>query len=161
MGGAASVQDFVQSLSVPIRLIDFAKIQTRKEMPRFPENSDICVEFGHDSVDWGDTFIVFISHCWLRGWNGAEGYDGRPHPDNAAHEKFWICVAGIEKLWKAQAPGCSRCFIWLDFGCKLYIGLRVTYYFLSVIKLFYTCRYRSKRRSSRRIETVRSNSKNL
>jgi hypothetical protein len=45
------------------------------------------------------------------------GYDGRPHPDNAAHEKFDLCVGGIEKAWKYFAPGMEKCFLWVDFCC--------------------------------------------
>jgi hypothetical protein len=30
--------------------------------------------------------VVFVSHCWMRGYDGAEGWDGRPHPDHAQHD---------------------------------------------------------------------------
>jgi hypothetical protein len=61
--------------------------------------------------------VVFISHCWLRGWSGADGWDGRPHPDNANADKFKLCVEGIEKVKKIMASGARQCYIWLDFGC--------------------------------------------
>jgi hypothetical protein len=61
--------------------------------------------------------VVFISHGWLRGYPEAAGYDGRPHPDNASADKFKLCVEGIEKACKVLAPGASKCYLWLDFGC--------------------------------------------
>ena len=61
--------------------------------------------------------VHLISHCWLRGWSGADGWDGRPHPDNANADKFKLCVEGIKKTKQIMAPGARRCYIWLDFGC--------------------------------------------
>jgi hypothetical protein len=99
----------------PIRLIDFNAFVALGTMPRYPENKDLCVTL--DSVDRSDSLIVFISHCWLRGWSGAEGWDGRAHPDNAKGDKYRLCVEGIERVKKQLAPGMSRCYIWLDYGC--------------------------------------------
>jgi hypothetical protein len=83
--------------------------------PRFPDNQDIVTNLS--DVDRSDAFVVFISHCWLRGWYGAEGWDGKAHPDNAAHEKHKLVVEGVQKAWKMLAPGMRTCYIWLDFGC--------------------------------------------
>ncbi len=70
----------------PIRLIDFDKFKELGQMPRYPDHADITEEV--QNLNLFDILVVFISHCWLRGWSGAEGYDGRPHPDNAAHDKY-------------------------------------------------------------------------
>lgn len=67
--------------------------------------------------EYDRSLIVFISHCWLRGWSGAEGWDGRPHPDNAAGDKFTLCVRGIEKVKRGMAPDMEQVYIWLDYGC--------------------------------------------
>jgi hypothetical protein len=99
----------------PIRVIDFEDFCIESELPRFPERKELCVTL--DSIDRASSFVVFISHCWLRGWSGAEGWNGRPHPDNVSHEKFKLCVQGIRKAWEMWAPGMPRCFVWLDFGC--------------------------------------------
>jgi len=99
----------------PIRMINFEHFLTRTEFPRFPDNADLITELS--DIDMSDSFIVFISHCWLRGWTGAPGYDGRPHPDNATHAKFALTKEVVHRVWKNFAPAFSRCFVWLDFGC--------------------------------------------
>jgi hypothetical protein len=99
----------------PIRFIPFEQFKRAGSFPRFPDNSDICVDL--DDVDVENSFLVFISHCWLRGWPGAEGYVERPHPDNAAGGKYELCVDGIEKIKKIYAPGFERCYLWCDYGC--------------------------------------------
>jgi len=100
---------------VPIRFIDFERFKKLSEMPRFPENADLCVPM--ESIDRDNSLIVFISHCWMRGHSATEGYDGRAHPDNATNDKFKLCLSGIEKVKSNFAPGMSHCYVWLDFGC--------------------------------------------
>jgi hypothetical protein len=101
----------------PIRLIPWNEFQQCGSFPRYPQQAHICVDLTF--VDIANLLIVFISHCWLRGWSGAEGYDpdvGK-HPDNANHDKYQLCLKGIELLRKSQAPDIPNCYIWLDFGC--------------------------------------------
>ena len=62
----------------PIRLIDFANLKTRSSFPRYPDNEDITINLDDLSPEErANSVIIFISHCWLRGWNGAEGWDGK------------------------------------------------------------------------------------
>lgn len=58
-----------------------------------------------------------LMYARLRGWPGAEGWEGRPHPDNKKHEKFDLCKRGILQAWRSLAPKMTKCYIWLDFGC--------------------------------------------
>ena len=99
----------------PIRLIDFDDFARRTSFPRYPENKDITLIL--EKIDRENAFIVFISHCWLRGWSGAVGWDGRPHPDNPRNEKFVLCKRGILQAWRSLAPRMKKCYVWLDFGC--------------------------------------------
>lgn len=101
----------------PIRVIPFDTFCEVGQFPRYPNNKDICVNIR--DVDRENSLIIFISHCWLRGWSGAEGWDPEtcPHPDNATHEKYKLCVKGISKVMKNLAKGMVRCYVWLDFGC--------------------------------------------
>ena len=98
-----------------IRFIEFVDFCKMEQFPRYPENKDMCVNL--EDINMDEALIVFISHCWLRGWSGAEGWDGRPHPDNASHDKFKLCVQGITQIFKNLAPGMKKCYVWLDFGC--------------------------------------------
>jgi len=70
----------------PINFISFADYKALGRTPRYPEDVNICRHF--DSINLEETFVIFISHCWLRGWNGAAGFDGRPHPDTVNHDKY-------------------------------------------------------------------------
>ena len=80
----------------PIRLIDFSKFCYHGGFPRYPDNKDIVTSL--DRIDRDKSLIVFISHCWLRGYPAAEGWDGRPHPDDAYGSKYKLCVTGIKHI---------------------------------------------------------------
>ena len=101
----------------PIRLIYLEDLMALPDtaFPRYPDQRTLIVtlpEIIHD-----ETFVVFVSHCWLRGHAAAEGYDGHPHPDTARGDKFRLIKKGVHKLWKQLAPGMRRCALWLDFAC--------------------------------------------
>jgi hypothetical protein len=99
----------------PIRLINFELFQGKKTFPRFPDDANITVEL--DSVDRSESLIIFISHCWLAGYEGSSEWRGYPHVDDRSNTKFKICMSAIENAWKIFAPGMKKCFIWLDYGC--------------------------------------------
>jgi hypothetical protein len=119
MGAGASTSFHLPSQDLPpIRFINFKDFKALDTFPRYPENEDVALDMECiGRLKRETSLIVFISHCWLRGWAGAEGWDGRPHPDNATGDKYKLCVAGIEMIMKTLAPGMEECYIWLDFGC--------------------------------------------
>ena len=62
----------------PIRIIDLEELKLLQSFPRYPEDAGITKNFEDLSKQERETSLfVFISHCWLRGYPGAEGYDGR------------------------------------------------------------------------------------
>jgi hypothetical protein len=99
----------------PIRFIPFDRFKEVGAFPRFPDKSSLCVNL--DDIDVENSLLIFISHCWLRGWSGAEGWDGRPHPDNTTAGKYELCVDGVEQIKKTYAPGFGLCYVWLDYSC--------------------------------------------
>ena len=100
---------------VPIYFIPYHKFRNLQEFPRYPDNKNLCVDL--KDVDFAESFVVFVSHCWLRGQPTNEGYYKRPHPDNASHEKFHLVKEAIPKIWGSYAPKMKSCYIWLDYGC--------------------------------------------
>lgn len=94
-----------------VRFIDFQRFKLLDKFPRFPENADLCVSM--ESIDRNNSLIIFISHCWMRGHDRTDGYDGKPHPDNAVHDKFNLCVSGIERVKSTFAPDMKNCYLWL------------------------------------------------
>ena len=70
-----SIFDTDGDVLAPIRLIDCS-------FPRYSENHNITTTSDTVMVHRDSSLIIFISHCWLR------GYDGRPHPDSKNGDKL-------------------------------------------------------------------------
>jgi hypothetical protein len=104
----------VSSPNPTIRLVSYSIIKELDGFPRCPDDSALITEFS--KIDWKDSFIVFISHCWLRGGEDCEEWDGFPHPDNRDNEKFQICLDAIYRLWQSLAPSMEDCYVWFDFA---------------------------------------------
>jgi hypothetical protein len=105
-----------------IHLISYEDFVSLDQFPRCPENNSLLVDLM--DVDLTNSFIIFVSHCWLRGYPQAPGYADRPHPDDASHHKYFLCKEGIEKIRQnltvtATSGGISglKCYIWMDFSC--------------------------------------------
>jgi hypothetical protein len=58
-----------------VKLIDFVDFCNLSSYPRYTENKNLLVDF--EIIDRNDSLIIYISHQWLRGWCGADGWDGR------------------------------------------------------------------------------------
>ena len=90
---------------------------------RYPENFDVTEDLA--TMDLSNCLVIFVSHQWLRSSDddddeNGEILDDEIHPDNEFHEKFMMCVAGIQKILDNCAPRYQkrgRCFLWLDYGC--------------------------------------------
>jgi len=113
----ASVFDKSSDELPPIRLINFDDFVQCDTFPRYPENKDITITLDEVMGHRDKSLIVFISHCWMRGYPGAMGYDRRPHPDNKEGSKYLLIVDGIRKIKRGLAPGMDFCYVWLDYGC--------------------------------------------
>ena len=111
---ASDAQASTNTTLPPVRLIPFDAFKRLGQMPRCPENRDLLVKY-EDTVQ-DESLYIFMSHCWLRGWSGAPGWDGRPHPDTSNHDKYKLMVAAVEKIMNTLTT-MSKCYIWLDFGC--------------------------------------------
>ena len=117
LGEILTLRECCQPPSI-IRLVSLSSLKAQPlsaGFPRCPDGLGLCVNL--ESIDRSTAFVVFVSHCWMRGYDGAEGWDGRPHPDNAQHEKFKLTVEGVEKAWRNLAPGMTECYLWIDFSC--------------------------------------------
>lgn len=82
----------MSSIIAPIRVIALSEFKSLGEFPRFPDNRNIPVD-----VDTVDKMVTFFCLYWLRGYPGAPGYDTRPRPDSASHDKYRFCIDAIEK----------------------------------------------------------------
>lgn len=56
-----------------ILFLNFDDLKNMNSFARCPENTDLTVDL--ESIDRNNSFLVFISHCWLRGHPAAEGWD--------------------------------------------------------------------------------------
>mmetsp|Transcript_24712 Transcript_24712/g.46053 ORF Transcript_24712/g.46053 Transcript_24712/m.46053 type:complete len:492 (-) Transcript_24712:352-1827(-) len=106
-----------------IKFINFDDFKARTSFPRYPENFDITTDVS--AIDQSKALMVFISHHWLQStpeddedYAGGEMLnDDNVHPDSEFHEKFLLCVAGIQLLLNTCAPKLKKCYVWLDYGC--------------------------------------------
>lgn len=97
-----------------VRLLSYNVMKELDAFPRCPDDSMLITDF--TKIDWKDSFIVFISHCWLRGGPDCDEWGGFPHPDNPRHEKFQFCIDAIHRLWQSLAPSMEECYVWMDFA---------------------------------------------
>ena len=99
----------------PIVFYDLDDLKMLGRFPRSPENKVLQNKLM--DIDRNDAGFIFLSHCWLRGYSGAEGWDGRPHPDTATHDKMQLTIEACEKMRKSHFHGVSKVYLWLDYGC--------------------------------------------
>lgn len=92
-----------------IRLIDYTKFRKLSSLPRYPDKKALVILASE--IDYRNSFIIFVSHRWLR------GRFIPPHPDNATNSKFKLLIRAIDFLWGIHAKKMKSCYIWLDFGC--------------------------------------------
>ena len=103
-----------------VRLIKLENFKKCGRCPRFPNDKELVTKLSE--VDRDNAMIVFISHCWLRGYGGAEDFNVEPkgpHPDTIKGDKFELCVEGIRKAKATYAPKMDECYLWLDYGAYL------------------------------------------
>ena len=103
-----------------IRVIKLETLKNRSleaGFPRFPQDKVLCVNL--DDIDLANSFVVFVSHNWLRGSSACPGWDSAVgnHPDDSQHRKFALTVAGVEKAWRTLAPDMKDCYVWIDYSC--------------------------------------------
>jgi len=137
-----------------IRFIRFETLKELREIPRLGSDPDKSEESRslnaprsphapalsstqhHQTVNLQDidihkAFIVFVSHCWLNGWDGKKDgkvvdteananfeQRGYPHPDNMNNDKHRLIIQGIESLIKNMIGSDDiQVYVWIDFGC--------------------------------------------
>lgn len=122
----------------PIRVVDFEEFEKGEEIIRFGKGSSGKHPVAPSSekhitllsdVDRTNALIVFVSHCWVSGFDGkdkdgavinhtiAKNWREYPHPDNKENDKYKLIVEAIKYIWKHMAPGMRKCYIWKDFSC--------------------------------------------
>jgi hypothetical protein len=75
MGGSSSILSDTDVLS-SIRLIKFDDFKSLGRFPRYPEDQSITLTVDQITEEiYNNSLIVFVSHCWLRGWDGVEHMD--------------------------------------------------------------------------------------
>merc|ERR1719473_2698092 len=85
---------------------------------RFPNAPGVDLTVPLTSVDRNKSFVIFVSHCWIAGWDGQDEYGnvidqatkdewrGYPHPDTKSNDKFKLLVEAIKQLRDNLAPDC-------------------------------------------------------
>ena len=162
-GTATGVEVEEEAYLGPIRLIHLEDFANYGSVPRYPkcmQTKGTCETTKGQSMvfdihdpdasqhfDRSKSFIVFISHCWLAGWDGcvagkgvgssyedslvpsdhtqrvlvspehADQWRGFPHPDNKNDDKYRLICEGVRNVWQTQAAGMKDCYLWMDYSC--------------------------------------------
>ena len=103
--------------SEEIVFYNFADIKKLERFPRCPQEKDLQKRYTHIAKDRDDSVYIFVSHHWLRSYDGSNGWDGRPHPDSSDHKKMNLIIDACEKIQKEYFPCASNLYLWLDYGC--------------------------------------------
>jgi hypothetical protein len=85
-----------------IGFIDFAVLRQLNEIPRLPEQKEIFIDV--KKINFMESFVVFVSHRWLRSTPADVGFKDKPHPDTADNDKFKLIVEGILQLKHDACP---------------------------------------------------------
>ena len=80
----------------PIVFFDLEDLKNLGTTPRSPEDKHLHRKY--DDIDKDNSVFIFISHCWKRGYKGAPGYDGRPHPVYV-YVCICICICMYECMY--------------------------------------------------------------
>lgn len=99
----------------PIRFIDFDDFKLVGEYPKLPECKDIARDVS--TLDLSNSFVIYVSHAWLRSRPDLENYKDSPLPDTQDNEQYKICVAGVERLLLSNKVTLKKCYLWLDYSC--------------------------------------------
>ncbi len=99
----------------PIVFFDLEDLKNLGTTPRSPEDKHLHRKY--DDIDKDNSVFIFISHCWKRGYKGAPGYDGRPHPDTPNNDKLKLTIQACEKWKKSLFPNMEKVYLWIDYGC--------------------------------------------
>jgi hypothetical protein len=60
-----------------------------------------------------------LTHHRLRCDKNDPGYHIAPHPDNLTHDKYTLCVSGIQHLYSTLVDHTrvKQCYVWIDYSC--------------------------------------------
>jgi hypothetical protein len=99
-----------------LRVVPYSKFVLANEFPRFPLDDHLVTVLTHKEAL--TSFIIFVSHVWIRGYIRSEGFVDIPHPDNEAHDKYSLVVDGISKLISRNVLNTyEEVYLWIDYSC--------------------------------------------
>jgi hypothetical protein len=100
-----------------LRVVPYSKFVLANEFPRFPLDDHLVTVLTHKEIL--NSFIVFVSHVWLRGYVRSDGFVDIPHPDNDTHDKYSLAVEGIGKLISRNVLETlhEEVYLWIDYSC--------------------------------------------
>lgn len=103
----------VQNNTYLPKFVNLSDFKALGRIPRNPDDKRIIVSI--DAIDRDKSLLIYISHAWERGWPGADGWDGRPHPDFVEGYKYKLLIEAAEAIWARLAPRFDNCYLWMDY----------------------------------------------
>ena len=97
------------------RFISLSEFMKHCEFPRCPLDNQRTTMLSRQ--DLLGSFVVFVSHTWLRGSPLMPGFDGVRHPDTEDNEKYKLTLEALIRIHRIYVPAFEDIWIWMDFGC--------------------------------------------
>ena len=111
-------RESIDEMATLIRVVNFDTFKRLGKFPRFPNQKSVHGLYSTiDEISIAESFVVFVSHAWLRSTAACKDWDGEPHPDSPAADKYHLCVEGIDKMLNQLAPDMNECYLWIDYCC--------------------------------------------
>lgn len=101
--------------------ISFVAYDDIKDLDCFPSYQECKVSSLHTplfSIERLHSYIIFVSHRWLRSWLGSEGFNEQSHPDNENNDKFSVLLEAVHRIQTTLlVEGGLNVFLWIDYCC--------------------------------------------
>ena len=111
---AVIISEIMDAAVPSIKILNFENFKNRVEFPNYYDLYDSKQLLSVDQIDRENSFIVYISHSWIR---ISPECDGGPHPDSKNNDKYKLCIEGINRAFRKFADGMKYCYIWMDYCC--------------------------------------------
>lgn len=93
-----------------IKLIDFELFKKHGRYPYYFEESCTQMTITADKLDFENSYVIFVSHCWQHTINGST-------PDTPENDQYKVCISGLQNLRDTLLLEFKNLYLWIDCCC--------------------------------------------
>ena len=94
-----------------MNVIHLDALRSCDQFPCYGSRSEIVTSL--PSLNLEQSFIVYISHCWIRPANT----NALAHPDTSSHEKFKLTIDGLNRISTHLLKRDVELYVYIDYCC--------------------------------------------